>query len=313
MIVEESKNGVYISGCKMHQTGTVNAHWMIVMPGCRMIKGEESYAIACAIPVNAKGLTYVLSRQSSDLRSMYMTREIDLGNAKYGGQECIILFDRVFIPHKYIFLKGEIDYCDILIERFTSFHRRSYICKAGLGDVLLGASAGLSQYHNTFKKSHIQDKLIEMSFLNETIAGTAIAASYQSVKTDAGGYIPDVILSNVCKHHVTKVPFQLSRIAQDIAGGLVSTLPSQIDYEHPEYGYLLKRYTKATGDEEERRRLLRLVENMTMGRNAVGYLTESIHGAGSPQAQRIIINKYNEINNKINIAKRLAGINISKL
>ena len=35
--------------------------------------------------------------------------------------------------------------------------------------------------------------------------------------------------------------------------------------------------------------MLRLIENMTMGRNAVGYLTESMHGAGSPQAQRIQI------------------------
>ena len=32
---------------------------------------------------------------------------------------------------------------------------------------------------------------------------------------------------------------------------------------------------------------------MTMGRNAVGYLTESMHGAGSPQAQRIQIAKTN--------------------
>jgi len=36
-------------------------------------------------------------------------------------------------------------------------------------------------------------------------------------------------------------------------------------------------------------RILRLIENMTLGRNAVGYLTESMHGAGSPQAQRIQI------------------------
>ncbi len=31
-------------------------------------------------------------------------------------------------------------------------------------------------------------------------------------------------------------------------------------------------------------RLLRLIENMTMGTAAVGYLPESMHGAGSPQA-----------------------------
>ncbi|MEO1613407.1 MAG: enoyl-CoA hydratase-related protein, partial [Pseudomonadota bacterium] len=40
---------------------------------------------------------------------------------------------------------------------------------------------------------------------------------------------------------------------------------------------------------EEYEPILRLIENMTLGRNAVGYLTESMHGAGSPQAQRIQI------------------------
>jgi 4-hydroxybutyryl-CoA dehydratase/vinylacetyl-CoA-Delta-isomerase len=48
---------------------------------------------------------------------------------------------------------------------------------------------------------------------------------------------------------------------------------------------------RSPGDAEARARLLRLIENMTMGRNAVGYLTESLHGAGSPQAQRIQIER----------------------
>ena len=38
-------------------------------------------------------------------------------------------------------------------------------------------------------------------------------------------------------------------------------------------------------------RILRLIENITLGTAAVGYLTESMHGAGSPQAQRIMISR----------------------
>jgi len=38
-------------------------------------------------------------------------------------------------------------------------------------------------------------------------------------------------------------------------------------------------------------RMLRLIENMTLGRNAVGYLTESMHGAGSPQAPTVVIHR----------------------
>jgi 4-hydroxybutyryl-CoA dehydratase / vinylacetyl-CoA-Delta-isomerase len=34
---------------------------------------------------------------------------------------------------------------------------------------------------------------------------------------------------------------------------------------------------------ENRIRILRLIENLTLGAAAVGYLTESMHGAGSPR------------------------------
>jgi 4-hydroxybutyryl-CoA dehydratase/vinylacetyl-CoA-Delta-isomerase len=53
-------------------------------------------------------------------------------------------------------------------------------------------------------------------------------------------------------------------------------------------------------------RILRLIENIAMGAAAVGYLTESMHGAGSPQAQRIMIARL--ANMKQKIAKYLCGI-----
>ena len=73
---------------------------------------------------------------------------------------------------------------------------------------------------------------------------------------------------------------------------------------------LLEKYLKGRADvsTENRMRILRLIENMTLGRNAVGYLTESMHGAGSPQAQRIQIARQMQIEFKKQLAKELAGI-----
>jgi len=58
--------------------------------------------------------------------------------------------------------------------------------------------------------------------------------------------------------------------------------------------------------------VLRLIENLTMGAAAVGYLTESMHGAGSPQAQRIMIARLANVKDKQKNAKRLAGITNSE-
>ncbi|MFC1694536.1 4-hydroxyphenylacetate 3-hydroxylase family protein [Pseudomonadota bacterium] len=308
-VSRRTDEGVYITGAKAHQTGCINSHWLIVMPTLRLGEDDREFAIVGALPVDAEGITYVYGRQSCDTRSME-GGDLDVGNAKYGGQEAMVIFKDVFIPNEHIFMDGEYDFAAMLVERFTCYHRRSYVCKSGVGDVLIGAAAAIADYNGVEKASHIRDKLVEMTHLNETIYSTGIAASYQSVPMKSGVYKCDDMIANVCKHHVTKMPYELARIAQDLAGGLVVTMPSQQDLEHEEIGPLLQKFLKGRegSSTEDRLRILRLIENLTLGRNAVGYLTESMHGAGSPQAQRVQIARQSQLEFKKGLAKTLAGI-----
>ena len=308
-IVDRDDKGVYVTGAKAHQTGTINSHWMIVMPTMRLLENDKDYAIVGALPVDAPGLTYIYGRQSCDTRSME-PGDIDVGNSEYGGQETMVIFDRVFIPNEMIFMDGEYEFASMLVERFTCYHRRSYVCKTGLGDVLIGAAAAIAEYNGVPKVSHIKDKIIEMTHLNESIYAAGIAASYQSHKMKSGVFLNDDMLANVCKHNVTRLPYELARLAQDIAGGILVTLPSEAEFRSKETGPLLKKYLKGKSgiEVENRMRILRLIENMTMGRNAVGYLTESMHGAGSPQAQRIQIARQMQLGYKKQLAKNLAKV-----
>ncbi len=308
-VTKRTDDGVHISGAKAHQTGCVNSHWLIVMPTMRLGDGDEDYAIVGALPVDTEGITYVYGRQSCDSRAME-EGDLDTGNAQFAGQEAMVIFDDVFIPWDHVFMHGECEFAAMLVERFTCYHRRSYVCKSGVGDVLIGAAAAIADYNGVGNASHIRDKLVEMTHLNETIYSTGIAASYQSHATKSGAYICDDMLANVCKHHVTKMPYEIGRLAQDLAGGLMVTLPSQQDFAHPKIGKLLDKYLKGRKDipTENRVRILRLIENMTLGRNAVGYLTESMHGAGSPQAQRIQIARQMQLDFKKTLALELAGI-----
>jgi 4-hydroxybutyryl-CoA dehydratase/vinylacetyl-CoA-Delta-isomerase len=279
------------------------------MPTIRLTESDKDWAIVGAIPADVEGLTYIYGRQSCDTRAME-DGDIDVGNAKFGGQEALMVLDRVFIPWDKIFMNGEFEFASMLVERFTCYHRRSYVCKTGLGDVLIGAAATIADYNGVPKVSHIKDKIIEMTHLNETIFAAGIASSHQGQKMKSGVYLNDDMLAQVCKHNVTRFPYEISRLAQDIAGGLMVTLPSEQDFRHPEAGPMLKKYLAGRKgvDVENRMRILRLIENMTLGRNSVGYLTESMHGAGSPQAQRIQIQRQMQVGYKKNLAKNLAGI-----
>ena len=308
-VVKRDEKGAYISGAKAHQTGCINSHWMLVMPTLRLGEKDKDYAIVGAIPVEAEGITYIYGRQSCDMRSME-GGSLDVGNQFYSGQEAMVIFEDVFIPNDLIFMNGEYDFASMLVERFTCYHRRSYVCKSGVGDVVIGASATIAEYNGVEEKAHIKDKLVEMNHMNETIYATGIASSLEGKETKSGAYINDDLLANVCKQHVTKFTYEIARIAQDLAGGLVASMPSEKDFNNPETGPLLKKYLKGINEieTEDRMRVLRLIENMTLGRNAVAYLTESLHGAGSPQAQRVQISRKVDIEQKKSFAKKLAGI-----
>jgi 4-hydroxybutyryl-CoA dehydratase/vinylacetyl-CoA-Delta-isomerase len=307
-VTRRDDKGLYIRGAKAHQTGCINSHWLIVMPTMRLGPADRDYAVVGALPVDAPGITYIYGRQSCDTRAM--DGDIDAGNRRFSGQEAMIVFDDAFIPWERVFMDGEHDYAAMLVERFTCYHRRSYVCKTGVGDVVIGAAATIADYNGVEKASHIRDKLVEMTHLNETIYGTGVASSYQAVPMQSGVYLNDDMLSNVCKHHVTKMPYEIGRLAQDLAGGLMVTMPSEAELASPEVGDLIRKYLKGRAEipTEDRMRVLRLIENMTLGRNAVGYLTESMHGAGSPQAQRIQIARAMQIEFKKSLAKTLAGI-----
>ena len=199
----------------------------------------------------------------------------------------------------------------MMVERFAGYHRQSYGgCKVGVGDTLIGAAALVAEYNGVEKASAVKDKLIEMTHLNETLFCCGIACSAQGFKTKAGNYQIDLLLANVCKQNVTRFPYEIVRLAEDIAGGLMVTAPGEADFRDEKLGPVIDKYLKgvSTVSTENRLRILRLIENLSLGTAAVGYRTESMHGAGSPQAQRIMIARQGNLQAKKQMAKEIAGI-----
>jgi 4-hydroxybutyryl-CoA dehydratase/vinylacetyl-CoA-Delta-isomerase len=307
-VVERRKQSIVVRGAKMHQTGVVNSHMIVAMPGRSLTPDEADFAVAFAIPVDAKGITMVYGRQPSDDRRTGC--DIDQGNAKYGGQEAVVLFDNVEVPMDHVFMLGQTGWAAPLVDMFAGYHRQSYGgCKPGNGDVLIGAAALVAKLSGVDKVAHVRDKLVEMTHLNETMHAGGLACSTKCTRTPAGTYMVDPLLANVTKQNVTRFPYEIARLAEDLAGGAMVTLPSAEDFDHPEIGPLLRKYiTGATGTDEDRRRALRLVETMTIGSGAVAFRTESMHGAGSPQAQRMRIEQQAELDAKMGDARRIAGI-----
>lgn len=309
-VTERRQGGIVIRGAKLHQTGMLNSHEILVMPTLTLRPGEEAWSVCCAVPTGAEGIRYIYGRQASDTRKLEEHR-LDVGNPVFGGQEVMTIFDDVFVPTERVFMDGEVDFSGLLVERFASYHRQSYGgCKAGVGDALIGATALIARMNGVDKASHIKDKIVEMIHLNETIYSCGIACSATGQATPAGNFQVNMLLANVCKLNVTRFPYELARLATDVAGGLLGTMPSAADLNDPVAGPYIKKYLVANPEYDvvDRMKVLRLIENLVAGAGAVAYLIESMHGAGPPTAQRIMIGRQARLEEKIDGVKRMLSI-----
>lgn len=311
-IVDRRADGIVIRGAKLHMTGGVNSHEILVMPTTAMDERSKDYAVICALPVDAPGVTMIFGRQASDDRRDKRER-IDVGKPSFGavGGEAVIAFEDVFVPGDRIFMDGETEFTPAIVYRFAAHHRANYgACKTGLMDVLIGAVSYLMQIQGTAKASHVRDKVTEMIHLCETLYSSSIACSAEGWQTASGAYMVDTMLANVCKQNVTRLHFEVARLAVDLAGGFIATLPSQYDLESEDVGHLVKKYF--IGVEgipyKDRIKIGRLIEAMTGGTA----LVESMHGAGSPQAQRVMIFREGDLDKKIKLAKTLVGIPVKR-
>jgi 4-hydroxybutyryl-CoA dehydratase/vinylacetyl-CoA-Delta-isomerase len=197
------------------------------------------------------------------------------------------------------------------VERFAAYHRQNYGgCKSGVSDVLTGACTVLASYQGTVRSSHVKDKLTEMGHLAETMYCCSLACSYEGSPNASGQCFVDPLLANVTKLNVSRHIYDIARLAQDIAGGLLATIPSEQDLDDPTIGAYVEKYMKGVAGvaPRDRIRIARLIESLSGGTA----LVESMHGAGSPQAMKVVIQRQLQFDRKMRFATDIAGITDSK-
>jgi 4-hydroxybutyryl-CoA dehydratase / vinylacetyl-CoA-Delta-isomerase len=304
-LVDQTKEGIIVKGAKVHQTGSLSAHEIIVLPTRAMQKGDEDYALAFAIPADTKGLIHVVGRNSMD------TREIegaDCGNIRYSKYCPTVIFDEVFVPWERVFMCREADFAVEMVSRFSAFHRQSHGgCKSGKIDAMTGAALLMMEYNGTAKVGHLKEKVVDMIHTAETLYGCSLAASYEGKQEPSGTFFIDPVLANASKIHEGREMSEVMRLLIDLSGGFVADLPSDRDFENSQIGELLKKYLKgATAIPVEKRvKMLRLVEKMVM--ESADTISD-IHGGGSPAAHRLTLLRESDTDYKKACAKRLAGI-----
>jgi 4-hydroxybutyryl-CoA dehydratase/vinylacetyl-CoA-Delta-isomerase len=304
-IVEKREDGIVVRGAKAHQTGSLSAHEIIVLPTRALRKGDEDYAVAFAIPNDTPGMIHVVGRSSLDTREL---DGFDMGNCRYSKYCPTVIFDDVFVPWERVFMCGEVEFAVEMVAKFSAFHRQSHGgCKSGKIDCMTGAAVTMMELNGTAQAGHLKQKVIDMIHRAETLYGCSLAASYEGRRQPSGTFFIETVLANASKIHEGREMAEATRLMIDVCGGYVADLPSDRDLANPEVGDLLRKYLKgAEGTSvEDRIKMYRLVEKMAM--ESADTISD-IHGGGSPEAHRVTIFRECDLEARKQAAKRLAGI-----
>lgn len=310
-IKERRKDGIVIRGIKTNQTGILFAHEVVIVPTTAMREEDKDFALACAVPADAPGITYVLGRTPQDKRFFEVGGDIegiDLGK-KYADHQALVYFDDVFVPWERVFMAGEWQYAGRLLNYFTAVHRLTAGgCKAGGCTALAGATKLIAEMIGVDRAGHIKEKLAEMIMTAETVYALSLAAGVEGFVHPSGTWVPNPLIAHTCKWNCTWLPFGVMRYAREVIAGTGETAPSEIDLRHPEIGPICQKEFNPGNPKysaEDRLRATRFIEHMTRGSN---WSAMALHGGGNPEAARMMASRFTDWNHLANMIKAATGI-----
>ena len=310
--VQNGVRGILISGAKAIVTSAPYVHELMVMPCRNMGREDADFAVCCAVPVDAPGLT-IIARPAGR-----PGEKLEHGDAlfsrKYGQSTAVVLFDKVFVPWDCVFYAGHDgtwEHSGHLTYSYATHHRHTCIAaRAGFGDLLIGAGALMCEANgfDPGKESHLRDQMVELITITESFYACGVAASvYGKADEHSKTFVPDAVFSNIGKLLLATKIYDMHRIAHYVSGGLIVTLPGPDEDHNPDTGAKLSEVLRANPNVpyEQRIETARFIEDLTAGYQGGWYSVISLHGGGSPAAMKQEIYRNYPIGSKVELVERI--------
>jgi len=305
-VVDQNKDGIIVKGAKIHITGAPAANEILVVPTRQMRENEPEYAVSFAVPVNAEGVS-LICRPGRGERS---PAEFPSNRPARGLVEAMIVFDNVFVPWERVFMCGEWQYSMLLAYTFATYHRFTAVAyKIPIVEVMAGCAIAMAEANGIERVGHIRGKLSEVVAYVETLKALGTAAIKSPVYYGEI-CVPNPLITNMAKLHFAKNYHEIMKLIQDIAGGIISTMPTYLDWQNPDTHDYLEHYLggSARYTTEERLRLIQLTHDMVASGDAAHMEVTTVHAEGSMEAQRMMILIESPLRQYRDLALLVAGV-----
>ena len=307
--VHNGRRGIVISGTKAIVTGAPYMHELLVMPCRNMGREDADFAVCCAVPIDAPGLTIVA--RPAGRPGETLEHGDALFSRKYGQSTGVCIFEHVFVPMEDVFYAGEWEHSGHLTYSYATHHRHTCIgARAGFGDLLIGAGALMCEANgfDPGRETHLREQMVELITITESFFACGVAASvYAKPDEHSQSFMPDPVFSNIGKLLLATKIYDMHRIAHYVSGGLIVTLPGPDEDHNPQTAAKLSDVLRASPDVpyEQRIQTARFIEDLTAGYQGGWYSVISLHGGGSPAAMKQEIYRNYPIGSKVELVERL--------
>ena len=241
-VAEVRDDGVVVRGAKAHITQAIVSDEIVVLPTRAMTEADRDYAIAFAVPANAKGLK-MIARPLVEAESA-KTPEEALISRRNIEVESLTVFDDVFVPNDRVFLLREWEAAGRLANLFGLYHRFTALSyRQVIAETLLGAAKMMAEHNGTDGASHVREKLAHLVMYREQQRMAIRLAALDANRDELTGIVvPNSLWTNIGKLQSNSQYMSSVQGMIDIAGGLIATIPSPDDYANKDLARMLSKY-----------------------------------------------------------------------
>jgi len=308
-VVEKNGRGIVISGTKAIVTGAPYMHELLVMPCRNMGEADKDFAVCCAVPVDAAGIT-IVSRPAGRPGER-AEHGAPLFSRRYGQSTAVVIFDRVFVPWERVFFAGDWEHSGEVTYNYATHHRHSCIgARAGFGDLLIGAGALMCEANglDPGATSSLREPMVELIKITEGFFACGVAASVYGTRDEhSGSFMPEPVFANIGKLLLSTQIYDMHRLAHEVSGGLIVALPGPDEDHNPATAATLAEVLRAHPGVpyEKRIEVARFLEDLTASYQGGWYSLISLHGGGSPAAMKQEIWRNYPVGDKVALVERL--------
>jgi 4-hydroxyphenylacetate 3-monooxygenase len=233
-VVRKNSDGIVVSGCRMLATLGPLAEELLVFPST-VLKAEpaaEPFALAFAIPCNAKGLRF-LCRDAFDLGRSHFDQPLA---SRFEEMDSVVIFDEVLVPWERVFLCGDVERCNALhaaTDAVVNMMHQVVVKNVAKSEFLLGLAAQIAEVSDGFGLQHVQERIAELITTTEVMKACLRAAEVDAKPNRWRTFMPARAPLDTARNLFPRLyPRMVEIIQLNSSSGLMAT-PSEADFNAP--------------------------------------------------------------------------------